>query len=66
MSRLLLMADVIAMYMVADAKTIEADVIAYYILFTGWCYCQYFCGRCYNHMLQHKKMADVIAMWQME
>ena len=30
---LMLMADVIAMYMVADVKTIEADVIAYYILF---------------------------------
>ena len=30
---LLLMADVIAMCMVVDVKTIEADVIAYYISF---------------------------------
>ena len=35
------MADVIAIYMVVDGKTTEADVIAYYI-FNGWCYCQYF------------------------
>ena len=27
------MADVIAMYVVVDVKTTEADVIAYYILF---------------------------------
>ena len=30
---LLLLADVIAMYMVIDVKTTEADVIAYYISF---------------------------------
>ena len=28
------MADVVAMYMVVDVKTTEADVIAYYILFS--------------------------------
>ena len=60
------MADVIAMYMLVDVKTTEADVIAYYILFYWLMLCQYFCGRCYNHILQHKKMADVIARWQME
>ena len=60
------MADVIAMYMVADVKTTEADVIAHYILFYWLMLLPIFCGRCYNHILQHKKMADIIARWQME
>ena len=50
------MADVIAMYKVVDVKTTEADVIACYILFYGWCYCQCVCGRCDNHMLQYEEM----------
>ena len=66
--RLLLMTDVIAMYMLVDVKTTEADVIAYYILFLllADVIANIFVGRCYNHMLQHKKMADVIARWHME
>ena len=51
------MADVIAMYMVEDVKTTEADVIAclYFILLVD-VIANIFCGRCYNHMLQHKKI----------
>ena len=46
---MLIMADVIAICIVADVKTTEADVIA-------CCYCCladvfaiFVCGRCYNH-----------------
>ena len=61
------MADVIVIYMVVDVKTTKADVIAYYILFLlADVIANIFCGRCYNHMLQHKQMADVIPRWQME
>ena len=43
---LLLMADAIALYMVVDVKTIEADVISNFIFhFIGWCYCQCIVGR---------------------
>ena len=62
------MAEVIAMYMVVDVKTTMA-----------WCYCLlYFIFILLADVianifvadvittLQHKKMADVIARWQME
>ena len=59
---LLIMADVIAICMVADVKTTKADVIAYcfWLMFLPL-----LCGRCYNHLFQYKVMADVIARWQM-
>ena len=62
---LLLMADVIAMYMVVDVKTTEADVIAYYISLLLADVASIFVvdviTTCYS-MRRCLLMADVIAM----
>ena len=59
------MAGIIAIYMVADGKPLRLMLLPIIFLMAGDI-ANIFCGRCYNHMLQHKKMADVIARWQME
>ena len=61
------MADVIAMYMVVDVKTTEADVIAYYILFYWLLLLPIFLWAdvittCYS-IRRLLLMADVIAMY---
>ena len=66
-SLLLLMADVIAMCMVVDVKTTEADVIAYYIFyFMADVIANVFVAdvttTCYS-MRRCLLMADVIAMY---
>ena len=48
----LIMADVIAICMVADVYATKADVIAYCI---GWCYCLYCVVDVITTVLQHEE-----------